>query len=526
MRNVWLIARVIIVASIILVLISSFLHYSDILLIYDDAYIFFRYAKNYANGYGLVYNIGERVEGYTSFLWVYLLGLGYKYLRIEPVNLSVVLGVLSYMLILGILYRFSDKFITHKSNFILIPILLYAADGSFTRYVFSGMDTLLFVALFLIAIYVLIFIRHPLQVAIAFFFLALSRPEGLAYLGLGLIFVLVSEKNKYDGLKRAFQIIAIFFALYAPYFIWRYVYYGYLLPNTYYAKASALSLMKAKRGFELLVQVISWTNFWLYAILSVFLIIKKRSSDIYLFFLILLCFSIVYFVIIGGDFIVWFGPRFLMPILPLLYLLSSIFLFELYKSIRLFIGRGLILGITIFIIILRLSSYPNSIDLSGYKSQMNSWIHLAIYIRDHTPEDILLATDAAGIIPYYSGRSSIDMFGLTDAHIAHLPLDKRSIGVVAHEKFSPMYIISREPDCIVSTWINEEGIPISAGLEKLRDEISKSYHLVAVAKVRFGAPDNGKWVIPVNNYSKKLYDRGYQTGLFCKAGVIRSKTNH
>src|SRR5438094_320890 len=40
----------------------------------DDAYISFQYARHFAHGEGLVYNVGERVEGYTNFLWVIMLG--------------------------------------------------------------------------------------------------------------------------------------------------------------------------------------------------------------------------------------------------------------------------------------------------------------------------------------------------------------------------------------------------------------------------------------------------------------------
>ena len=35
----------------------------------DDAFISFRYAENWVSGHGPVYNAGERVEGYTNFLW-------------------------------------------------------------------------------------------------------------------------------------------------------------------------------------------------------------------------------------------------------------------------------------------------------------------------------------------------------------------------------------------------------------------------------------------------------------------------
>ncbi|HEY3874828.1 MAG TPA: hypothetical protein VGM92_05095, partial [Candidatus Kapabacteria bacterium] len=41
----------------------------DLRWICDDAFITMRYVKNFVDGNGLVYNIGERVEGYTHFLW-------------------------------------------------------------------------------------------------------------------------------------------------------------------------------------------------------------------------------------------------------------------------------------------------------------------------------------------------------------------------------------------------------------------------------------------------------------------------
>ncbi len=36
----------------------------------DDAFISFRYLANLFAGHGLVYNPGERVWGYTNFLWM------------------------------------------------------------------------------------------------------------------------------------------------------------------------------------------------------------------------------------------------------------------------------------------------------------------------------------------------------------------------------------------------------------------------------------------------------------------------
>src|SRR3954470_13240280 len=44
-------------------------HAYELAWLSDDAFISFRYARNWVTGKGLVYNAGERVEGYTNFLW-------------------------------------------------------------------------------------------------------------------------------------------------------------------------------------------------------------------------------------------------------------------------------------------------------------------------------------------------------------------------------------------------------------------------------------------------------------------------
>ena len=42
---------------------------------YDDVFISLRYAENLAAGRGLVFNPGERVEGYSNFAWTVLLAV-------------------------------------------------------------------------------------------------------------------------------------------------------------------------------------------------------------------------------------------------------------------------------------------------------------------------------------------------------------------------------------------------------------------------------------------------------------------
>ena len=61
----------------------------------DDAFISFRYAKNLVDGHGLVFNPGERVEGYTNFLWTLLMTIPI-YFGYGPVVFSQMLGLVCF----------------------------------------------------------------------------------------------------------------------------------------------------------------------------------------------------------------------------------------------------------------------------------------------------------------------------------------------------------------------------------------------------------------------------------------------
>ncbi|KPJ64637.1 hypothetical protein AMJ44_12375, partial [candidate division WOR-1 bacterium DG_54_3] len=64
---------------ILLALLAIFVVHSLFLdFTQDDAFISFRYVRNFVNGDGLVFNPGERVEGYTNFFWILLLSLFLK----------------------------------------------------------------------------------------------------------------------------------------------------------------------------------------------------------------------------------------------------------------------------------------------------------------------------------------------------------------------------------------------------------------------------------------------------------------
>ena len=81
----------------------------------DDAYISLRYAENWANGYGPVFNPGERVEGYTNFLLVAVEMLLFK-LGLEGLLPVKIFSILCGIALLGIVEHFTWK--RHRSIFL------------------------------------------------------------------------------------------------------------------------------------------------------------------------------------------------------------------------------------------------------------------------------------------------------------------------------------------------------------------------------------------------------------------------
>ena len=68
----------------------------------DDAFIFFRYAQNWANGAGPVWNIGDvPVEGFSSPLWLYLLTLAHGVGFTIPIFAKLAGVVFSFCAVLG-----------------------------------------------------------------------------------------------------------------------------------------------------------------------------------------------------------------------------------------------------------------------------------------------------------------------------------------------------------------------------------------------------------------------------------------
>jgi len=220
----------------------------------DDAFITFRYARNLAAGLGPVFNPGEPVEGYTSFLWMLASAVGFA-LADDALALSLikVSGLAIGWWILWRTWSFPapEPALDPKRGRRLLVVLL-AANPVFIANCGDGMETPLYAALLLEC--ARSFAQPPSSrsgVATgAFAALATwTRPESIALLiGLPLLLRLCRPGARLRSWFVGFAASSLPPVL--GHIWWRLDYYGAPFPNTFYAKASGDLLPRLAAGIS------------------------------------------------------------------------------------------------------------------------------------------------------------------------------------------------------------------------------------------------------------------------------------
>ncbi|UQY36099.1 glycosyltransferase family 39 protein [Pseudomonas fulva] len=222
------------VASVVLLFLLIFFRTA---WISDDAAITIRTVLNFVNGYGPVFNVGERVQGYTHPSWFILLslltkGLGNPYLSAHLLSLLCSLATLSI-----ILYCARQRLV-----FGLIAVAALVFSKAFVDYSSSGLENPL--AHLIIVAAVVVYLRAVEAVRrsdyCCFFFLCalafLTRPD------LALLLLPFSLHLFWRALNSLPVLCAGLACCAVPVLIWTtfsLVYYGFAFPNTAYAKLGA-----------------------------------------------------------------------------------------------------------------------------------------------------------------------------------------------------------------------------------------------------------------------------------------------
>ncbi len=246
----------------------------------DDAYISYRYAQNLVGGHGLVFNPGEKVEGYSNFLYTLLAA---TFISIEPDIVYIgcfYFNVFAYIATLLLFYWYLKHIAGENRARIGLLVLCFAPV--IWAWPASGLETssVLFIQLALFVVAELISRNYSNRL---FVFYCLLAAAAILLRADGFIFALLSSsilflRKDYRSFIMAIGIIVVFTM---AYFSARYCYYGDFLPNTYYAKISGPPLQRLVSAGKQMLYLFKMNAFFIYLIpiaLSAFQIINKLRS--------------------------------------------------------------------------------------------------------------------------------------------------------------------------------------------------------------------------------------------------------
>ncbi len=435
----------------------------------DDAMISMRYAWNFSHGFGLVWNIGERIEGYSNLLMTLLMAIStwifnkkYAVLAIQILALPTVVLCALFTMRISALFFENNKRSQILMVLSFVGVLFYYPLAFLTLYGMESGLTTLFVLLGILYV-----IRWQKRSSNKFIFLSalafglafLTRNDILifaipvyAYLGIE-IWVQNKQKDKIKDIILAIGLLSLFVVGQT---LFRLSYYGDVLPNTYYLKISRIPITVRINDGSLYVYSFLRGNIVLLilAIASISFI-KNRTK---LFFLSLFFMAVSYLIWTGGD-VIPFG-RFLLPVMPLMIILAVSTIVEIlnfvFKGDKLYFYRNFFavaLSIAVLVVPFR-SGLEFQGDLNPVYNQ--NLMNAAIAINELTSEDATIGVFTAGLIPYYTDRYTIDFLGKSDVYIAHtyphFPKHiewGKQITLPGHNKYDLAYSIKTlQPDYI------------------------------------------------------------------------------
>ena len=443
---------------VVLATVATVVRWAADPVVYDDAYISFRYAEHLVRGEGLVFNLGERVEGYTNFLWV-LLAAGAIAVGLHPLPVTRVVGVLSYGAVVALTgWLLARGAPDRRTRLLILPLLgalvfpfgLVAAAG-------NGLETS-FVSLLALLIGVTQHVRttHDWYSAVGRAALplvaCLVRMDAIVFVAASALARIVTAREQLVNrrelamdLVRRFGPTVVGLTIYLGL---KLGYYGDILPNSYYAKAA--DQWQVAAGLAYLGAFVRNSPQIVLLIPAGLLGLASSGGTPMRAFKVFCGFAvagqILYIVKVGGDFMYY---RFAFEVYPLLVCAAGLGLGRLNRKHAISIGAAVVC-------VLVLSSTPPVLERRfGMQSidDMNSFISLGrevgTRLAEVLPAGTRIATTLVGTIPFYSKLFAVDQWGLNDAYVARLPADPPPLRR-GHVKTAPeKYLIHRDVHFVI-----------------------------------------------------------------------------
>lgn len=444
----------------------------------DDVFIVLRYAQNIALGKGFVYNIGERVEGYSDLFWLLLLTIPYVAGIIESQSsLALIWCAKALSLAFAIstlvtLYALTKRFLTHHGVSRASAglwgwgaVLALSTCGPFVLWAVGGLETTL-AAFYLTLLSLLCFQLFVRPAASKQYFLIGAllglgitiRPEFALHSAV--VFVLLAKFTRKSDRKLLGWMVVPALLLVLAFLGFRWFQFHALVPNTFTAKTGA--------PFRVLGIKYSLTS--LAAILGPLLLATsgialdkmwKRKEIVLLLWIIATSYFFSFYA--SGDWMA--GFRFLIPAAPLMIFIGVIGLrtFVLHTDIVLHDAHSYrLLGLFLVMAAISTALLGRTLvrdqsptmdsgftSLTGYS--LKDHAKFAHWLRVNFPDSVTVGMNEAGLIGYLNPQLTlIDFAGLMDKHIAN---DKHQ-----HKPLDVKYVLAHKPQVLMFTgWQDHHG---------------------------------------------------------------------
>lgn len=520
----------------------------------DDTFISLWAGSSLAEGYGLVNYNFESMEMSSSLLHSLIIAVTHILAPTFIYTINKALGLITGACLLVLLYKKRNTLFENNFSGTLpfaITIVGLANNRAWLYWNLGGLETpFQTLIIFLYGLYLIEFWKTPVKVlplvVIQILYL-LVRPEGFIII-LFTSFFLFARSIKFRQplhRKQFFTLIGIPSSIFLAILVARYQYFGLFFPTPVYAKINLGldndTISKINAGIKYLIGYYTSSPYVVIQLLILVALVfhftrilinqkvKPISNPSTNNFNLILWFGLILFNHLfvlgtGGDWMEFY--RFIVPIAPILTILTTCFAFRTVNSLidkrtlskpYIKISANLALGVLFFIAIATNSSQRDNyetqefhncsekIDLSIIQSLamdysnldenlilMNcagkrDWDGVMRFITDELPKvyeslnhNITIATFQMGFFPYFIKNTNptmniefIDTLGLTDSNIARMKIPKKSFGVSdgthivkiftgKSDKLSE-YILNRNPNMIY----------VLVASDKRRQELSK-----------------------------------------------------
>jgi hypothetical protein len=444
--------------------------------IWEDFLITFKYSKNLCEGNGLVYEVGERVHGFTSPSGTLLPAFCYLATGADSYEKALWLFRLLFCIPafaaagLFVLFGFLRDKTIHKLTPAVFAGLLFIAESKSVMFSVNGMET--GILLFFLSWSFYLMSREKidwLQNGVAWGGMMWTRPDSCIYIAaLAAAFLIFGFEKRKTFAVSVLKSSAITTIVYLPWFLWAWQYYGTPIPNTVIAKASLFGSMGSLGMFKNLIAHLPYTTSWIYApvyphfpgwnplvyifssLVGIFAftywIIPYSAQDrigraaSFVFFLVS-----IYFAYMPFPFPWYFPPAAMIGIIVMVRGVYTLSKHMRKEENRVVVPVLCLFGIFVIMSVnFMLASYEMMLQQkyieNGTRRQVGEWL------KKNSARTDRIYLEALGYIGYFSERKMLDYPGLVSPEVVKLVKTEKLDYTSTFERLQPEWVVARIGD--------------------------------------------------------------------------------